>query len=64
MKARIEYPEVMTINDLRSYIRTSHPIAKALVVSGKIPGNQVNERGDWRVLKSDVDAFLRERRKG
>lgn len=53
-------PEVMTINDLRKYLRTSFPNAKKLVTDGKIPGNQINERGDWRILKSDVDNWLRE----
>lgn len=56
-------PEMMTINDLRKYIRTSHSKARALVESGKIPGNQVNERGDWRVLKEDVDEFISNNKK-
>jgi hypothetical protein len=56
-------PEVMTINDLRKYIRTSHTNAKKLVLDGVIPGNKINERGDWRVLKEDVDEYLRRPRK-
>jgi excisionase family DNA binding protein len=52
-------PEVMTLADLRKYLRTSHYHAKDLVTTGKIPGNRINDRGDWRVLKEDVDAWLR-----
>ncbi len=56
-------PEVMTLSDLRKYLRTNHYQAKKLVEDGDIPGNQVNERGDWRVLKSNVDEWLRNKRK-
>jgi hypothetical protein len=53
----------MTLSDLRKYLRTNHYQAKKLVEDGIIPGNQVNERGDWRVLKVDVDEWLRNKRK-
>lgn len=55
--------DVMTLSDLRKYLRTNHYQAKKLVEDGIIPGNQVNERGDWRVLKVDVDEWLRNKRK-
>jgi excisionase family DNA binding protein len=54
-----QIPEIMTINDLRKYIRTSFPNAKKLVTDGKIPGNKINERGDIRVRKADVDEWLK-----
>ncbi|HBK68403.1 MAG TPA: hypothetical protein DDZ91_07160 [Firmicutes bacterium] len=56
-------PEVMTLSDLRKYLRTNHYRVKKLLEEGTIPGNQVNERGDWRVLKVDVDDWLRNKRK-
>jgi hypothetical protein len=56
-------PEVMTLSDLRKYLRTNHYRVKQLVENGIIPGNQINERGDWRVLKVDVDEWLRNKRK-
>ena len=51
--------EVMTLSDLRKYLRTNHYNVKRLVESGIIPARQINERGDWRVLKADVDNWLR-----
>lgn len=60
---RRKTPEVMTVSDLRAYLRTNYYAAKALMTSGTLPANQVNEHGDWRVLKSDVDEWLRAGRK-
>lgn len=52
-------PEVMTLADMMKYLRTGYYNAKKLLEDSIIPANQINDRGDWRVLKSDVDDWLR-----
>jgi hypothetical protein len=49
--------EVMTITDLRKYLRVNHYNARK--IAEQIPHSQINERGDLRFLKEDVDQFIR-----
>jgi excisionase family DNA binding protein len=58
-KKKIEervYPEVMTINELRSFLRVSYGTAMALINAGKIPARRIGR--DWKVPKKAVLDYI------
>jgi excisionase family DNA binding protein len=58
-KKKIEeriYPEIMTINELRSFLRVSYETAMGLIDAGKIPARRIGR--DWKVPKCGVLDYL------
>jgi hypothetical protein len=49
-------PEIMSVEQLRIYLRIDWKAAKELLESGAIPGRQI--RGRWRVHKQAADNWL------
>lgn len=49
--------EVLDVAGLASYLNLSEHSARRLLSSGVIPANKV--RREWRVLRSEVDKYLR-----
>ncbi len=54
-----EFLGVMGIKELARYLGVAEITIYRLVEKGKIPGKKVGAQ--WRFLKEDVDAYLRER---
>lgn len=46
------YPEILNMNELRSFLRVSYGTAKDLILTGKIPGKQIGR--EWRIPKQAV----------
>jgi excisionase family DNA binding protein len=46
------YPEIMTINELRSFLRVSYGTAMSLITTGAIPARRIGR--DWKVPKQGV----------
>jgi excisionase family DNA binding protein len=58
-KKKIEervYPEIMTINELRSFLRVSYGTAMELIDSGKIPARRIGR--DWKVPKQAILEYI------
>ena len=56
MAGKKSTPEIMSVEQLRIYLRIDWKAAKELLESGTIPGRQI--RGRWRVHKQAVDDWL------
>ena len=52
-------PEVMTIDDLATYLQVSKSSLYKLAQVGKIPGQKVGKH--WRFHKVSIDAWLQDR---
>ena len=50
--------EVLTIHDVASLLKVGEKTAYTMAQSGDLPGFKV--RGQWRFLRSDLDAWIRE----
>jgi len=50
-------PEVMTIDDLSTYLQVSKSSLYKLAQEGKVPGQKVGKH--WRFHKDAVDAWLK-----
>lgn len=48
---------VFTLKQLQEYLQISRPTGIKLLRSGKIKANKIGR--DWRILKSEVDKYLR-----
>jgi excisionase family DNA binding protein len=53
---RLAPPEVMTIDDLASYLQLSKSSLYKLAQGGRVPGQKVGRH--WRFHKAAVDAWL------
>ena len=54
-KKKIEeriYPDILTINELRSFLRVSYGTAMSLITAGAIPARRIGR--DWKVPKQAV----------
>jgi excisionase family DNA binding protein len=54
-KKKIEervYPEIMTINETRSFLRVSYGTVMSLITDGAIPARKIGR--DWKVPKQAV----------
>ena len=49
--------KVITLGELQEYLRITKPTAIKFLKEGKIRANKVG--GQWRILKSEVDKYLR-----
>ena len=49
--------KVFTVKELSEYLKVSDKTVKTLLRAGKIKANKVGR--EWRVLKSEVDKYLR-----
>lgn len=54
--AKKQLDEVMSINQLRQYLKIRHSTAMQLVETGEIKGRKINEQ--WRVHKQAADNWL------
>lgn len=50
------YPEILNMDELRSYLRISYDTALGLITSGQIPGKKINR--EWRINKQDVLNYI------
>ncbi len=48
--------EIMTIQDISSYLKIAEKTTYRLAAEGKLPGFKVG--GSWRFRKSQVDAWI------
>jgi len=55
-------PEVMTIDDLSTYLQVSKSSLYKLAQEGKVPGQKVGKH--WRFRRDTIDRWLDARRKG
>lgn len=53
-------PEVMSVLDLAAYLHRAPVTIYRLLPKGKLPGRKLG--GQWRILKADIDAWLRDER--
>ncbi len=53
-------PEWLTRSELQGLLRVSRPTVEKLLRTGEIPATKVGRQ--WRILREDVDAFLRKGR--
>jgi len=53
-------PEVMTIDDLASYLQLSKSSLYKLAQAGKVPGQKIGKH--WRFHKEVIDGWLKEQR--
>jgi excisionase family DNA binding protein len=51
LKERI-YPEILNLNELRSFLRVSYGTAMELIAAGEIPAKHIGR--EWRICKQDV----------
>lgn len=51
-------PEVMTIDDLATYLQVSKSSLYKLAQGGKVPGKKVGRH--WRFHRSAIEAWLKE----
>jgi excisionase family DNA binding protein len=61
-KKKIEeriYPEIMTINETRSFLRVSYGTVKSLITTGAIPARRIGR--DWKVPKQAVLDYVMEK---
>jgi excisionase family DNA binding protein len=56
MPSTTEPPELLTLNELADYLRVGRRTAWQLVNEGAVPAVKV--RGQWRILRAEVDAQL------
>jgi len=56
MSGKKPTPEIMSVEQLRIYLKIDWKAAKELLVTGAIPGQMI--RGRWRVHKQAVDNWL------
>ena len=56
MAGKKQTPEVMSVNQLRQYLKIRHATATELVENGAIKGQKVGTR--WLVHKQAVDNWL------
>ena len=50
------YPEILNMNELRSFLRVSYGTAMELITTGKIPAKHIGR--EWRVCKQDVIKWI------
>lgn len=50
------YPEILNMNELRSFLRVSYDTALRLITTGQIPGKKINR--EWRINKQDVLNYI------
>ncbi|MDR0917128.1 MAG: helix-turn-helix domain-containing protein [Oscillospiraceae bacterium] len=55
----MQYPDVLTISELREILYIGRNKAYALLMSGELRGFKVGRA--WRVAKSEVERWVRER---
>jgi excisionase family DNA binding protein len=56
MAGKKQTPEIMSIEQLRQYLKIRHSTAKKLVESGEIKGRKIGVQ--WRVHKQAADNWL------
>lgn len=56
-RSQFTNPEVMTTNEVVSYLKVSRKTLLKQVHEGKIPARKVGK--DYRYLKSEIDKYLR-----
>lgn len=56
MTATAERPELLTLNELAEYLRIGRRTAWQLVNDGTVPAVKVG--GQWRILRTELDAQL------
>lgn len=56
MAGKKQTPEILSVEQLRIYLRIDWKAAKELLESGTIPGRQI--RGRWRIFKKAADNRL------
>jgi excisionase family DNA binding protein len=56
MTATADRPELLTLNELADYVRIGRRTAWQLLNDGTVPAVKV--RGQWRILRAEVDARL------
>ncbi len=51
------YPEILNMDETRSFLRLSYDTVKGLILTGKIPAKKINR--EWRICKQDVIDWVR-----
>ena len=51
------YPEILNLDELRSYLRVSYDTAIQLIKTGQIPAKRIGR--EWRIVKQDVIDWVR-----
>lgn len=49
---------VFTTSEACKYLKISRPMLLKLINEGKIKSIRIGKRGDYRILKSELDRFL------
>jgi excisionase family DNA binding protein len=50
------YPDILNMDELRSYLRVSYDTAMQLIKTKKIPAKQIGR--EWRIVKRSVDDYI------
>jgi excisionase family DNA binding protein len=50
------YPEILNMDELRSFLRVSYDTAMRLIIANQIPAKKINR--EWRVCKQDVLNYI------
>jgi excisionase family DNA binding protein len=50
------YPEILNMDELRSFLRVSYDTALRLITTGQIPAKRINR--EWRINKQDVLNYI------
>jgi excisionase family DNA binding protein len=51
-------PRFLTLEDVATYLNVSVPQAYALVRSGELPAIKVGGRGQWRIDRAQLEAYI------
>ena len=51
-------PRFLTLEDVATYLNVSVPQAYALVRSGELPAIKIGGRGQWRVDRRQLEAYV------
>ena len=54
--------EILTVEELKSYLKIPKPTVYALAQSGRIPGVKIGKH--WRFRRSDIDEWMKAHQHG
>ncbi|MBU7008053.1 helix-turn-helix domain-containing protein [Phosphitispora fastidiosa] len=62
LKSKVDYPDIMTINQVAEYFQISEVTTYKLVQEGSIPAFKIGRH--WRVKRDDLDEFIERLKRG